>query len=137
MDIKVYDELYQGLSEFLTENASSCYKPSLVHYPQSKPTYPSVIFEEIRNVNGAKSFGDIPDKTSDLGYRVKIYAKTSGNVTKMTIARTIGKYVDNFLTVVGLRQVSYNPDPLVADGDLYGLIITYSANFYDNRRKII
>ena len=137
MDIKIYDEIYNILDEFLKQNSGSCYNPSLVHFPAIEPTYPYIVFEEVRNNAGALSLGDIPENTSNLGYQVRIYAKTKGKVTKMQIARKIAEYVDYLLSSLGLRQVSFNPDPLVANGDLYGIIIMYNANFYNNRRKII
>lgn len=137
MDIKIYDEIYNILDEFLKQNSGSCYNPSLVHFPAIEPTYPYIVFEEVRNNAGPLSLGDIPDNTSNLGYQVRIYAKTKGKVTKMQIARKIAEYVDYLLSSLGLRQVSFNPDPLVANGDLYGIIIMYNANFYNNRRKII
>lgn len=137
MDIQVYNELYDGLKQFVELNKNACHKASVVKFAKSQQTYPYIVFEEIRNVEGTLSFGDIPDKTSNLGYNVKIYAKTIGKVDKMEVAREIAQVIDNFLTTLGLRQVSFNPDALVADGDLYGLIIMYNANFYNNRRKII
>lgn len=137
MDIKIYDEIYTRLNEFLAANGNACYNPSLVHFSSSQPTYPYVVFEEVRNNAGPLSLGDIPDNTSNLGYQVRIYAKTKGKVTKMQIARKIAEYVDYLLSGLGLRQVSFNPNPLVANGDLYGIIIMYNANFYNNRKKFI
>lgn len=136
MDIMVYDEIFSGLEEFLKEKGAECHNPSLVHYASAKPTYPYVILEEVRNNEGRVYQGEIPDITSNLGYRVRIYAKTKGKVTKMQVARTVAKYVDWCLCSFGLRQVSYNPDPLVADGDLFGIILMYNTNLYNNRRKI-
>lgn len=138
MDIQIYEDLYDGLESFLKEKGKDCYNPIMNHYePKTSSNFPLVIFEEIRNNHGKLSFGDIPDKTSNLGYRVKIYAKTKGNKTKLDIARKVAQYVDMFLSSFGLRQVSFNPDTSVAEGDLYGIILMYNANFYNNRRKII
>lgn len=137
MDIGIYDGIYQGLSDYLTANASNCYNVKLVHFPATTPTYPYVIFDEIRNIQGKLSFGDIPDNSSNLGYRVNIYAKTKGSKSKLDIARTVAQYVDNYCTNIGLKRVSYGQDPRIADSELYGVIMTYNANLYDNRKKIV
>lgn len=137
IDILEYEEIFQGLEKFLASNKQYCYNPSLVHYAAAKPTYPYVVFEEIRNLPSKEYSGEVPDKISDLGYKIRIYSTTKGSVTKMTIARQIASFVDRYLSGIGLKQVSFNPDPLVAQGDLYGLVMMYNASFYNNRRKII
>lgn len=137
MDTQVYSGIYQGLGNYLTQNASKCHNAKLVHFPATTPTYPYVIFDEIRNVQGRLSFGDNPDNISNLGYRVNIYAKTKGSKSKLDIARDVAQYVDNYCTNIGLRRVGYGQDPRVADSELYGVIMTYNANLYDNRKQII
>lgn len=137
MDIAIYEEIYERLDKFLEQNGNLCYTPKLVHFPKAGQNYPYVVFEEVRNNAGKIYLGDIPDKVSNLGYRVRIYAKTKGKATKMDIARKVAEYVDYFLSGLGLRQISFNPDPLIAEGDLYGIILMYNANFYNNRREII
>ena len=137
MDIQIYEDIYNSLEKFLATNESSIYGASLVHYPSSKPTYPYVIFEEIRNQPVGNAFGEIPDRLANLGYAIKIYAKTKGSVSKMTIARNVAVVINEFLTqYVGIKQVSLNPDPNVADGELYGLIIMYNTNYYENKQQI-
>ena len=137
MDINAYSEMYQGLNNYMTQNISKCHNAKLVHFPATTPTYPYVVFDEIRNIQGGLSFGDIPDNVSNLGYKVNIYAKTKGSKSKLDIARDVAQCVDEYCTNIGLRRVSYGQDPRIADSELYGVIITYNANFYDNRRQII
>ncbi len=137
MDIEVYENIYSGLEKYIADYGKDFYSPSLVHFPSSKPTYPYVVFEEVRNNVGNHSFGDIKDVVSNLGYRVRVYAKTKGSVSKLTIARKIAMYLDRYFENIGLKQVSFNPDPTVADGDLCGIIVMYNSNLYNNRRMLI
>lgn len=136
MDILIYDKIADGLKEYnskLTDN----YGNVVVQIPPAKPTYPLTKFDEIRNVANT-AYNTPYDKVSSIGYRADIYAKTKGNVTKQTIARTIAKQVDDYLTqYVGLTQISWNVNELENDGSIYHITITYSANLHENRRKIL
>lgn len=137
MDIQIYENIYNGLESYMDANPSGLYSANLVHFPSASPSYPLVVFEEIRNQPSAHSYGEIQDIVANLGYRVRIYAKTKGSVSKMTIARSIAAAVDNFLThYVGLKQISFNPDPNAADGEVYGLVVMYNTNYYENKQQI-
>ncbi len=136
MDIVVYDKLLQVLKEYNSSIVQN-YGNVVVSYPAQEPTYPYTVFDEIRNV-ADRRYNTLYDKVSGIGYRVDIYAKTKGGVTKQKIARKLMKYIDDFLTYnVGLLQVSYNASELENDSSIYHIILTYSANLYENRRKII
>ena len=137
MDIQIYENIYNGLKSYMEENTSGLYGASIVHYPTASPTYPYVVFEEIRNQPNGHSYGEIPDVVANLGYRVRIFAKTKGSVSKMTIARSIAAAVNSFLTnYVGLKQVSFNPDPFAAEGEVYGVVTMYNTNYYENKQQI-
>lgn len=137
MDIQIYESIYNGLESYMDKNPSGLYGAKLIHFQTASPTYPLVIFEEIRNQPNGHSYGEIQDIVANLGYRVKINAKTIGNLSKMTIARSIAATVDNFLThYVGLKQISFNPDPNTAGGELYGLVVMYNTNYYENKQQI-
>ena len=66
-----------------------------------------------------------------------IYAKTKGSVSKQIIARKIAQEVDNYLTNVGLTRASFNVSDLENDSSIYHIIMTYSGNLYENRRRFI
>lgn len=136
MDIVVYDKLLQALKEY-NSSIEQNYGNVVVPYPTQEPTYPYTVFDEIRNV-ADRRYNTVYDKVSSIGYRVDIYAKTKGSVAKQKIARKLMKYIDDFLTYnVGLLQVSYNANELENDSSIYHIILTYSANLNENRRRII
>ena len=74
---------------------------------------------------------------SSVGYRVDIYAKTKGNVDKQSIARKCAKMADEYLTGIGLTRISYNTSEIENDGSIYHIIVTYSGNLHENRRRFI
>ncbi len=137
MDILTYDILLERLKEY-NSKVEENYGNVIVPYPTSgETTYPYTVFSEIRNVAN-RQYNTIYDKVSSIGYRVDIYAKTKGKINKQTIARNIMKYINYFLTYnIGFLQVSYNAYELVNDGSTFNIILTYSANLHENRRKII
>lgn len=135
MDILAYDYILAGLEDY-NNNLDKNYGNVVVSYPSTNPTYPYTVFDEIRNVAN-RNYNTRYDKVASVGYRVDIYAKTKGNVTKQEIARYIDKQVDNYLSNIGLLQVSYNVSGLENDSSIYHIIMTYSGNLYENRRKLI
>ena len=135
MDILAYEYLFDGLKD-LNEKAGKPRGNSVVHYPPSKPTFPLTVFDEIRNVANP-SYNTCFDRVSSLGYAARIYAKTKGNVDKQTIAREIALMVDEYLTNCGLTRISYNANESVNDNSIYEIILTYSGNLHENRRKFI
>ena len=135
MNIQFYDDILSGLIEY-NDAVGQNYGNSIVSYPPIKPTYPLTIFEEIRNVANA-SYNGCFDRVASVGYRVDIYAKTKGNVTKHTIARRIAQIVDKYLTVIGLTRISFNVSELENDSSIFHIIMTYSGNLHENRNKLI
>lgn len=136
MDIVVYDDILNGLKEY-NRNLAQNYGNNIVGIAPINPTYPLTVFDEIRNQANA-AYNTPYDKVSSLGYRVDIFAKTKGNITKQSIARKLAKDIDNFLTNhVGLLQVSWNINELENDSSIYQITLTYSANLHENRRTII
>lgn len=136
MDIQAYSDILNGLKEY-NSKLDKNYGNVVLAYPSTNPTYPYTIFDEIRNVAN-RDYNTPYDKVASVGYRADIYAKTKGNVSKQDIARFIAKEVDNYLTnYVGLLQVSYNVSELENDSSIYHIILTYSGNLYENRRRMI
>lgn len=136
MDILFYDKVLEGLKAY-NDSVDENYGNVVLSYPSVEPTYPYTVVEEIRNVVNPK-FKSCYDKVANLGYKVDIYAKTKGKISKQTIARNIAKQVDKFFTnYVGLTQNSWNISELENDSSIYHIIISYTCNLHENRRKIL
>lgn len=135
MDIVTAKLLFDGLVDY-NANLKKNYGNVVVPFPAQDPTYPYTIFNEIRNVANA-SYNTCYDKVASVGYRVVVFAKTKGKVTKLDIARDIAQKIDTYLTNVGLLRVSYNASELENDSSIYQIIMTYSGNLFENRRKFI
>lgn len=135
MDITTYDNILDGLKAY-NEKAERPYGNSIVSIPTAKPTYPYTIIDEIRNIS-VPSLNGLIDKVSRVGYKVDIYAKTKGNVTKQTIARRIAQVVDEYLTGIGLFRESYNIFVTEVDGSIYHIIMVYTGVVNEYRRNLI
>lgn len=135
MDILAYNYLYDGLVD-MNEKSGKPRGNVIVHYPTANPTYPYTVFDEIRNVANA-SYNTAFDRVASTGYVARIYAKTKGKVDKQTIAREVAQMVDKYLTYCGLLRISYNANESVNDNSIYEIIMTYSGNLHENRRKFI
>ena len=135
MDILAYNYLYDGLVD-MNEKSGKPRGNVIVHYPTANPTYPYTVFDEIRNVANA-SYNTCFDRVASTGYVARIYAKTKGKVDKQTIAREVAQMVDKYLTYCGLLRISYNANESVNDNSIYEIIMTYSGNLHENRRKFI
>ena len=134
MDIIAYDELKSGLKEF-NKNVGKPYGNVIVAYPTSESTYPHTVFDEIRNV--ATSMNSDFDRVASTGYSARIYAKTKGNIDKQKIAREVAQMVDKYLTSFRLTRISFNANESINDNSIYEIIMTYSGNLHENRRKFI
>lgn len=136
MDIVLYEQILKGLKDY-NDSVGENFGNVVLAYPTVEPTYPYTVVEEIRNVTNPK-FKSFRDKVANMGYRVDIYSKTKGLVSKQTIARTIAKQVDEFFTsYVGLTQNSWNISELENDSSLYHIVVTYTGSLHENRRKIL
>lgn len=134
MDIVLYDKLLQGLKEY-NATVEKNYGNVVVRYPTTDTTYPHTVFQEIRNVANP-NFNSCYGRVSNVGYRVDIYSKTKGNKTKDEIARNVAKIVDDYLTTCGLTRVSFNISDLENDSSIFHIIITYTGQLNEYRRKI-
>ena len=135
MDILAYDYMLQGLKDY-NATIEQNYGNVVIATAPTNPTYPLTIFDEIRNVSNV-NYNSSYDRVASVGYRADIYAKTKGSVSKQIIARRIAQEVDKYLTNVGLTRVSFNVSELENDSSIYHIIITYSGNLHENRRKLI
>lgn len=135
MDILAYEYLKNGLKEY-NEKLGKPRGNVIVPYPTESTTYPHTVFQEIRNVANP-SYNTCYDRVASTGYVARIYAKTKGKVDKQTIAREVAQMVDKYLTYCGLLRISYNANESVNDNSIYEIIMTYSGNLHENRRKFI
>lgn len=135
MDIYAYDYMLQGLKDYNASVAKN-YGNVIVKYPTRDTTYPHTALSEIRNVANP-SYNTCHERVASVGYSVRIYAKTKGNKDKQTIAREIALICDNYLSGIGLTRISFNANESINDNSLYEIIMTYSGNLYENRRKFI
>ena len=135
MDILAYDYILQGLKDY---NASLGNHRGnvIVPYPTKETTFPHTVLEEIRNVANPL-YNTKYDRVASVGYRADVYAKTKGNITKQQIARECAKIADEYLTNIGLTRVSYNVMEMDNEGSIYHIVMTYSGNLHENRRKMI
>ena len=135
MDILAYDYMLQGLKDY-NATIEQNYGNVVVATPPTNPTYPLTVFDEIRNVANP-NYNSCYERVASVGYRADIYAKTKGSVSKQIIARRIAQEVDKYLTNIGLIRVSFNVSELENDSSIYHIIMTYSGNLHENRRKLI
>lgn len=138
MDIQVYDSIKKGLEEYFNSlNLSKSYKPAVVGFEPSKPTYPMVKIQEIRNVPDSRFYGRL-ETVANLGYKVDVYAKQQTGVSKQDVARKLAKHCNDYLTCIGLRQVSWNEfENDGVNGDLYRVTVMYNANYFEQRQTIL
>lgn len=135
MDILAYEYLKEGMKKYNEKNGKP-YGNAIVGYAPKDPTYPLTIFGEIRNTANA-SYNTCFDRVASTGYSVRINAKTKGKVDKRTIAREIAQFIDRYLSSFNLTRISYNENPSINDDSIYEIILTYSGNLHENRRKFI
>ena len=135
MDILAYEYMLQGLKDY-NATIEQNYGNVVVATPPNNPTYPLTVFDEIRNVANP-NYNSCYERVASVGYRADIYAKTKGSVSKQIIARRIAQEVDKYLTNIELIRVSFNVSELENDSSIYHIIITYSGNLHENRRKLI
>ena len=135
MDILAYEYLKQGMIKYNEENGKP-HGNAIVGYAPKNPTYPLTIFSEIRNTANT-AYNTCFERVASTGYSVRVNAKTKGKIDKQTIAREIAQFIDRYLSVFNLTRISYNENPSVNDDSIYEIIMTYSGNLHENRRKFI
>lgn len=135
MDILAYEYLKQGLIEY-NEKMGKPHGNAIVGYAPKDPTYPLTVFDEIRNTANS-AYNTCFERVSSTGYSVRVSAKKKGKIDKQTIAREIAQFIDRYLTAFNLTRISYNANPSVNDDSIYEIIMTYSGNLHENRRKFI
>lgn len=134
MDILTYEYLKEGLEAYNEQNGKP-YGNAVVGKAPKNPTYPLTIFNEIRNVS--TDLNSCHERVASVGYSVKIEAKNKGKVSNQSIAREVAQFINNYLEYFNLKRISYNANTSVNDDSIYEIIMTYSGNLHENRRKFI
>lgn len=134
MDILTYEGLKEGMKSY-NDKYGKPYGNSIVGKSPKNPTYPLTIFNEIRNVS--TSINSVADRVGSMGYSVRIEAKNKGKVENQTIAREVAQFINRYLEHFNLTRISYNENTSVNDDSIYEIIMTYSGNLHENRRKFI
>lgn len=133
MDIKIYNDVFTDLKQQMEKEINV----SVLRVAPVSPKYPIIIFREVRN-QPYFSNGGYLERVASLGYRVDVWAKDNNNKTKQELARELAFFANDFLTKkVGFKQVSWNESENESGGDLYNVIVTYSAPYFENKRKIL
>lgn len=135
MDIHAYDYIVKGLENY-NDLKEKPFGNTIVEIAPTKPTYPLTVVDEIRNV-AIKDYNTEYGKFSNLGFRIDIFAKTKGKISKKTIAREIANLVDEYFSSIGLPRVSFNVSELENDSSIYHIIMTFSGTLNEYRRKFI
>lgn len=138
MDIKINKLIYEGLVDYNNSLDNNYGNTILDLVPLERKQFPYTIVRAIRdtaNVNYNTCYGRISSK----GYRVDIYAQNKGTKLKRNdIAEHLAQQIDKYMgNIVGLDRVSYNAIDLENEGTTYHIIITYSGNLDEYRRKFI
>lgn len=135
MDILTYEYLKEGLKAYNEQNGKP-YGNTVVGKAPKNPTYPLTILNEIRNVS--TDLNSDYDRVASVGYSVKIEAKNKGTkVENQTIAREVAQFINRYLEYYNLKRISYNENTSVNDDSIYEIVMTYSGNLHENRRKFI
>jgi hypothetical protein len=135
MDILTYEYLKEGLKAYNEQNGKP-YGNTVVGKAPKSPTYPLTILNEIRNVS--TDLNSDYDRVASVGYSVKIEAKNKGTkVENQTVAREVAQFVNRYLEYYNLKRISYNENTSVNDDSIYEIVMTYSGNLHENRRRFI
>lgn len=136
MDILAYDYILQGATEHNKQKGKP-YGNVIVPHHTTDTAFPHTVLTEIRNVANPL-YNTCYDRVASVGYRADIYAKNKGTkVDRLDIARAVAQSVDEYLTAIGLTRISFNVDEMQGDGEICHIIMTYSGNLHENRRKLI
>ena len=135
MDIYASDLIYKGLKSY-NEQFGKPYGNEVVDEEPLDPIYPLTIIQEIRNTQNPL-YRNPNECVSSIGLSVEIYAQNMGEKSKKQIAREISKFVDEYMSSIGLERSGFVPDGLVRDASLHRIVMTYTGNLHENTRRII
>lgn len=139
MDIKLYDDIFEGLRKW-NEAQGKPFGNSVAKMQTTETKYPLSVLSEINNT-AYRQFNTCYERLSLLGYRLTVYAKDSRKsevkTDKQTVARQIAQKMNEFLTdYVGLHQIGFSAMPTLNDNSIFQIDLTYAADLHENRRTI-
>lgn len=128
------DDMLEVLSDLLQEHLNDNeYTPS-VYIVENQRTFPLVVMREISNIKSNEIDGRIGlEQHSNITYELDIFAIDIGNKSRITIARSIQKDVDNFFSnMLGLTRIYASPTSNI-DQNVYRVLMRYSGTFNEFR----
>lgn len=127
----VYDEIFQYLKKYLTEN--STYSPKILKDTPTSKYFPLVIVKEVRDDLYSENM-DKTDQRFYIGYEIEIYSMDKGNIAKQIITDEIKKLInDVFDEHYGMNRKT-NKQLDNADTDVYRWYMLYEAKIDENKR---
>lgn len=134
MDVHAYKDLYNSYEAY-NDSLENNYGNIVTDLPPNRPELPITVFSEVRNV--ATAFNSCFGKVASVGYRVDIFAQDKGEISRIDIAREIAQQADEFFTALGLQCTSFNANALYDEGGTYRIMLVYSGNLDESRRRFI
>lgn len=137
MDIQINKYIFEGLKQYNNNLGDKNYGNSVVNLSPINPSYPLTIIQTIRDVANP-NYNTCYGRVSSKGYKLDIFAQDMGDIPRDEIAEEVAKLMDNFMSnYVGLNRVSYNFIDLEKEGSLAHIVMTYSKDLDEYRRKFI
>lgn len=138
MQTELYDKIKEGLQDhFASLGLSKSFNPSVVGFEPSEPKYPLIIIDEVDNTP-YQNMSNYRQTVASVSYKIDIYTKTSGSITKQTIARELAKHCNDYCKCVNLKQVSFNTFPNTGtNGAIYHITLMYSARYFENKQYFV
>jgi hypothetical protein len=123
--IDITNEIFDTLESSLTGVTV------LPSYPETTPSFPCVIVEEISNTSLSTTHDSAGDHHSEVSIEINIF--TTGD-TKTSDAKTIRNSVDSILSgTFNMSREESAPMPNYADSGIYRYVCRYSAIVDSNR----
>lgn len=135
MDIKIFDDVFNGLEKYLQEK--SVYNPNLyedVFFTE----YPSVVLRETNNIDGSEINRKLGlEEQAILTYEIDIFTKDIGvdgkKVNRQTIARELQSIVDQYLGKgLGMKRTYCSPTPNI-DKSVHRVLMRYTIKYNESR----
>lgn len=140
MQIYVYDEIKDGLEKYFLslDNVNKNYIPkAVVGVSPSSPKYPYVNIKEVGNAP-YQNFTSFRQTVADLSYKIDIYAKDiTKDYSKQKVARNIMKLCNDYMTCIGLKQISFNEFEEGTNSSITHIVLMYSARYFENKQYFV
>jgi hypothetical protein len=133
MDTQINKILFEGLKEYNSRHKK--HGNEILEVSPKNKVYPFTVLSTVRDTD-IKTVTSHYGKRSSKGYRLDIYAQNKGKILRKEIADDIAQQLDEFMSdIVNLERTSYNGFDLENDGTVFHLIVMYSSEYDEYRRK--